>query len=93
MQFAMLFLLQNFPYTKIIPKRHGTQADFFDFFELFLTYFAAGLCIQCMFFNEMHKKFHAFCPKPLKEKNSISFFLHLHFPPDIPLSLPRQLFD
>lgn len=93
MQFAMLFLLQNFPYTKIIPKRHGTQADFFDFFELFLTYFAAGLCIQCMFFNEMHKKFHAFCPKPLKEKNSISFFLHLHFSPDIPLPLPRQLFD
>ncbi len=73
MQFAMLFLLQNFPYTKIIPKRHGTQADFFDFFELFLTYFAAGLCIQCMFFNEMHKKFHAFCPKPPKQKSVFLF--------------------
>ena len=73
MQFAMLFLLQNFPYTKIIPKRHGTQADFFDFFELFLTYFAAGLCIQCMLFNEMHKNFHAFCPKPPKEKSTFLF--------------------
>lgn len=73
MQFAMLFLLQNFPYTKIIPKRHGTQADFFDFFELFLTYFAAGYVYNVCFSMKCTKNSMRFVH--IHQKKNQPFFL------------------